>query len=289
MPNARPVPTVRRRRLGEALRRYRNATGMSLDVAAEAVGWIGPKLSRIETANGHIRPNEVAGLLKVYGIDDPEVVDALEGLAKDARKQGWWQTYSGIVAPAYADYISLESDADSIHEFAPLLIPGLLQTAAYARETIAANATTRTPDEVAALAEVRQARQAVLTRPGKPLKIWAVVHEAVFHQRFAVRPSTMRDQLQRLLDVSEMPNVTLQILPLDATPHPGGAGAFSLVGFPGPMPDVVLLENLIGATYVEGVDDVQTFANAYERIVAAALPTDDSLALIARMEERNRK
>ncbi|MFE4372165.1 helix-turn-helix domain-containing protein [Streptomyces sp. NPDC056835] len=289
MPNARPVPTVRRRRLGEALRRYRNATGMSLDVAAEAVGWIGPKLSRIETANGHIRPNEVAGLLKVYGIDDPEIVSALEGLAKDARKQGWWQTYSGIVAPAYADYISLESDADSIHEFAPLLIPGLLQTAAYARETIAANATTRTPDEVAALAEVRQARQAVLTRPGTPLKIWAVVHEAVFHQRFAVRPNIMRDQLQRLLDVSEMPNVTLQILPLDATPHPGGAGAFSLVGFPGPMPDVVLLENLIGATYVEGVDEVQTFANAYERIVAAALPTEDSLGRIARMEERCRK
>ncbi|MFC8825709.1 helix-turn-helix domain-containing protein [Streptomyces sp. NPDC057137] len=289
MPNVRPVPTVRRRRLGEALRRYRNATGMNLDVAAAAVGWIAPKLSRIETANGHIRPNEVVNLLKAYGVNDPDVVTALEGLAKDARKQGWWQTYSGIVAPAYADYISLESDADSIHEFAPLLIPGLLQTAAYARETIAANATTRTPDEVAALAEVRQARQAVLTRPGTPLKIWAVIHESVLHQRFAVRPNTMREQLQRLLDVSEMPNVTIQILPLEATPHPGGAGAFSLVGFPGPMPDVVLLENLIGATYVEGVDEVQTFANAYERIVAAALPTEDSLALITRMEERSRK
>ncbi len=98
----------------------------------------------------------------------------------------------------------------------------------------------------------------------------------------------MREQLRRLLDVSEMPNVTLQVMPLDATPHPGNAGSFSLVGFPGPMPDVVLLENLIGASYAEGIDEVQTFADAFEHIVAAALPMDDSLALIAQMEERSR-
>ncbi|MFI0966660.1 helix-turn-helix domain-containing protein [Streptomyces sp. NPDC021080] len=288
MPNVRPVPTVRRRRLGEALRRYRNATGMSLGTASAQLGWMGPKLSRIETANAHIRPSEVADLLKAYGVDDPEVVSALEGLAKDARKQGWWQTYSGIVAPAYADYISLESDAESVYAYEPLIIPGLLQTAGYAREVVAANATTRTAEEVAALAEVRMARQAVLTQPERPLKFWAVIHEAVLHQRFAVRPNTMRDQLRRLLDVAELPNVTLQIMPLAATPHPGGAGGFNLVGFPGPMPDVVLLENLIGATYVEGVDEVKVFADAFERIVATALPVDDSMALIARMEEERR-
>ncbi|MGV9951699.1 helix-turn-helix domain-containing protein [Streptomyces cellulosae] len=289
MPNVRPVPTVRRRRLGEALRRYRNATGLSLDAASAELGWLGPKLSRIETANGHIRPAEVAPLLKVYGVTDPDVVSALEGLAKDARKQGWWQTYSGVVAPAYADYISLESDAESLRIWSPLLVPGLLQTAGYAREAVSANATTRTPEEVTALAEVRMARQAVLTRPDGPLKFWAVLHEAVLHQRFAVRPDTMRDQLRRLLDVAELPNVTLQIMPLAATPHPGGAGGFNLVGFPGPMPDVVLLENLIGATYVEGVDEVQVFADAFERIVAAALPVDDSMALITRMEEESRR
>ncbi|MBP0460537.1 helix-turn-helix domain-containing protein [Streptomyces montanisoli] len=289
MPNVRPVPTVRRRRLGEALRRYRNTTGMSLDAASAELGWLGPKLSRIETANGYIRPAEVAALLKVYAVTDPDVVSALEGLAKDARKQGWWQTYSGVVPPAYADYISLESDADSVHIWSPLLVPGLLQTAGYAREAVRANATTRTPEEVTALAEVRMARQAVLTRTDGPLKFWAVLHEAVLHQRFAVRPDTMRDQLRRLLDVAELPNVTLQIMPLAATPHPGGAGGFNLVGFPGPMPDVVLLENLIGATYVEGVDEVQVFADAFERIVAAALPVDDSMALVARMEEDSRR
>ncbi|WP_214415275.1 helix-turn-helix domain-containing protein [Sphaerisporangium fuscum] len=285
MPNARPVPTVRRRRLGESLRRYRNAAGLNLDDAAAAVGWKAPKLSRIENANAHIRPADVTALLQAYGVSDPEVFGALENLAKDAGKKGWWQTYGGIVAPAYADYISLESDADSIRIFAPLLVPGLLQTAAYARETIAGITMTRTPEEIAALAEVRLARQAVLTRPKRPLKVWAVISEAVLHQRFAVRPETMRDQLRRLRDCAELPNITIQIMPLDATPHPGSAGGFSLVGFPGTMPDVVLLENLIGATYVEGVSEVSTFADAFNRIVAAALPVDDSTALIARLEE----
>ncbi|MCC3654858.1 helix-turn-helix domain-containing protein [Streptomyces sp. S07_1.15] len=289
MPNARPLPTVRRRRLGEALRRYRREAGMSLDTAAAAMGWIGPKLSRIETANGYIKPNEVAPLLKTYGVQDAETVSALEGLAKDARKKGWWQTYSGVVAPAYADYISLESDAEAIRAYAPLVLPGLLQTAAYARETIAANATRRSPDEIAALAEVRLARQAVLTRPGNPLQLWAVIHEAVLHQRFPARPTVMRDQLRRLLDTAELPNVTLQIMPLASTPHPGGAGSFTLASFPGPMPEVVTLENLIGATYVEGVDEVRVFSDAFERIVAAALPVDDTQALIGELEERSRE
>ncbi|MCX2967449.1 MULTISPECIES: helix-turn-helix domain-containing protein [Streptomyces] len=289
MPNMRPVPTVRRRRLGEALRRYRTAAGLSLDAAAQTMGWTGSKLSRIETANAHVRPAEASALLKTYGIDDPEVFAAVEGLAKDARKQGWWQTYRGVVAPSYADYISLESDAEGIRAYAPLVVPGLFQTAAYARETIAANATTRTPQEVAALAEVRMARQAVLTRPSGPLKIWAVIHEAVLHQRFAIRPQTMRDQLRRLLDLAELPNVTLQVMPLTATPHPGGAGGFTLTMFPGPMPDVVTLENLIGATYVEGVEEVRVFADAFDRIVAAALSMDDTLALISQLEERSRE
>lgn len=289
MPNSPVVPTVRRRRLGTTLRRLRNAAGLTLEEAATTMGWNGPKLSKIENAAQSIRPGDVAALLKIYGVTDPEERTALENLARDAGKKGWWQTYSGVVTPTYADYISLESDADSVREFSPLLIPGLLQTAAYARETIAANAITRTPQEVAALAEVRQARQAVLTRPSGPLKIWAVIHETVLHQRFAIRPNTMREQLRRLLDVSEMPNVTVQIMPLDAPPHPGSVGGFSLVGFPGPMPDVVLLENLIGSSYVEGIDEVRIFADAFERIVATALPMDDSLALIARMEEGSRE
>ncbi|MEV7871729.1 helix-turn-helix transcriptional regulator [Streptomyces sp. NPDC088124] len=288
MPNSPLVPTIRRRRLGSALRRLRNDAGLTLDDAARAVGWKGPKMSKIENAAQSIRPNDLAGLLKVYGVTDREVYTALDNLAKDAGKKGWWQTYSGIVSPSYADYISLESDAETISAWSPLVIPGLLQTAAYARENIAGITTSRTPDEVAALAEVRLARQSVLTRPGAPLEYWAIIHEATLHQRFAVRPDTMRDQLRRLLDTAEMPNVTVQLMPLDCTAHPGVVGGFSVTSFPARMPSVVLLENVGGAAYVEG-DEAAPFTRAFERIRATALSTEDSLARIAEMEEGQRK
>ncbi|MBB5625259.1 hypothetical protein BJ981_000958 [Sphaerisporangium krabiense] len=244
-------------------------------------------MSKLENASATIRPTEVATLLKVYGVSDREVLAALENLARDAGKKGWWQTYSGIVSPAYADYISLESDAERICEWSPLLVPGLLQTAAYARETITGITHFRTPDEIAALVEVRQARQSVLSRPGNALELWAIIHEAALHQRFAVRPMTMREQLRRLLDTAELPNVTVQIMPLNSTAHPGILGGFSLVSFPRPIPDLVLFENLSGATYIEG-DDTTPFTKAIERIRASALSMEDSRALIARLEEGSR-
>ncbi|MEU3282495.1 helix-turn-helix domain-containing protein [Streptomyces antibioticus] len=288
MPHSPLVPTVRRRRLGQTLKKLRNDAGMTLEDAAVTMGWKVPKLSKIENARQQIRPAEVTGLLKAYGVKDTEVFTALENLAKDAGKKGWWQTYSGVVSPAYADYISLEDDAERICEWAPLAVPGLLQTAAYARETMTATSDSRTPEEIAALAEVRQARQAVLTKPGRPLQLWTIIHEAALHTRFEVRPATMREQLRKLLDAAEMPNVTVQLMPLDSTAHPGIFGGFGLVSFPGPTPDVVLLENLSGATYVEG-DGTQPFTGAVERIRAAALSVEDSLARIAQMEEGHRK
>ncbi|MGV9879930.1 helix-turn-helix domain-containing protein [Streptomyces sp. NPDC003006] len=287
MPNSPLVPTVRRRRLGATLRKLRNDAGLTLDEAATAMGWQSPKLSKIENAVQAVRPHDLAALLDVYDVTDAEARSTLDRLCKDAGKRGWWQTYSGIVLPPYADYISLESDAEQVCDWAPLLVPGLLQTAAYARETIA-GITTRAPDEVAALAEVRMARQSVLTRPGSPLELWAILHEAALHQRFAARPATMREQLRRLLDVSELPNVTVQIMPLSSTPHPGLDGGFTLARFPRPVPDVVLLENLGRAAYVEG-DNAAPFARAYERIRAAALSVEDSLVRIAELEEGLRK
>ncbi|MFI9587850.1 helix-turn-helix domain-containing protein [Streptomyces sp. NPDC052236] len=289
MPNSPVVPTIRRRRLGSTLRRLRNEASLTLDEAAAAVGWKAPKLSKIENAAQSIRPADVSRLLQTYGMKDSEVFSALESLARDANKRGWWQTYHGVVFLPYADYISLETDAEQICEWSPLLVPGLLQTAAYARETIGGTTTSRTPEEVTALAEVRQARQAVLSRPGKSPQLWAIIHEAALHQRFAMRPATMREQLQRLLDASELPNVTIQVMALDSTVHPGMVGAFSLVGFPGPIPDVVLLENIRGATYVEDDDGTAHFTKAFERIRASALSVEDSLALITQLKEGHRK
>lgn len=289
MPTVPLVPTVRRRRLGDALRRHRMTSGTGLEDAAAAMGWDRSKLSRIETAKGRIRPQDVTRLLAVYGITNPGDVTPLEELARDAGKQGWWQTYSGVMASSYADLISLETDADTVREWSPLLVPGLLQTAAYARETIAAHALTRTPEGINALVDVRITRQSVLaTRSDRPpLKLWAVIGETALTQRFATRPETMREQIQRLIEKTEAPNVTVQIMPMASTPHPGGAGGFSLVGFQHPMPDVVHVENLKGSNYAEGNDDVTLFGDAFGRIAGSALSVDDSLALLKMMEKRN--
>lgn len=288
MPNVRAVPTVRRRRLGEALRHYRKEAGLSGEYAAEEMGWDESKLSRIENAKARMPPQDVEKLLKLYGVTDRTVIAALEGLAKDAGKQGWWQPYGDVVANSYRDYLTLESDADSTHIYTPNLIPGLLQTGAYAREVIAGITTTRTPEEVNALAEVRKTRQAILTtRPGGPLTLWAVIHEAALHQRFASLPNLMRDQLRHLLDMADLPNITIQVMPLTATPHPGLLGLFEIVRFPQPWPTVVNLENLRGGYFVEGTDDVKVFETAFERVVAAALSVDDSRELIKKIMERN--
>lgn len=290
MPNVRAVPTLRRRRLGEALRKYRNGVEMSLDSAAEAMSWDESKLSRIENAKARMRPQDVEKLLKVYEVTDPGVVRALEGLAKDAGKQGWWQPYGDVVANGYKDYLTLESDAESIQIYTPSLIPGLLQIGAYAREIIAATAITRTPDEVTALAEVRKMRQAILTKLDGPLKLWAVIHESALHQRFAAQPSLMREQLRHLLDMTSLTNITIQIMPLTATPHPGMLGLFEVVRFPHPWPTVINLENIRGGYFVEGTDDVKVFETAFDRVVAAALSPDDSRETIKKiMEERNEK
>ncbi|GAU66648.1 putative transcriptional regulator [Streptomyces sp. NBRC 110611] len=288
MATVRLVPTVRRRRLGGTLRRLRNEAGVSIDAASEGMEWDPSKLSRIENAKAHLPVKDVARLLSRYKVTDPAVITALEGLAQDANKTGWWTTYGNVVADGYKDYIGLEEDAASTHIYAQGLIPGLLQTGAYAREIIAGTAPHLAPDDVAALAEVRKKRQAILTdssRPNGPLKLWAVIHEAVLSYRSAAQPSLMREQLRHLLDMTDLPNMTIQVMPKDAPAHPGMVGPFHVVRFPSPWPTVINLENIRGGYFVEGTDDVQAFESGFELIVAAALPVDDSRETIKKIME----
>ncbi|UBI39398.1 helix-turn-helix domain-containing protein [Streptomyces mobaraensis] len=289
MPNQPAQPTLRRRRLGEALRKYRNQAGMSLDRVAEVMGWDRTKLSKIENAKAHIRPVEASKLLGIYGVDAPDILMAIEALARDAAKKGWWTTYASVVDAHVKDYLSLESDAESTRICSPNLIPGLFQTGPYAREIIAASSFWRPADEVTAFAEVRKARQAVLTtrREGgrPPLNFWAVIHEAVLHQRFAAHPTLMRDQLRHLLDMSGLPNITIQILPMAMAPNPAMMGLFEIVRFPSPWPTVVVTENVVGGQFVEGTEHVAMFEGAFDRTVAAALPVDQSREIIKKTME----
>ncbi|MFF3159521.1 DUF5753 domain-containing protein [Streptomyces sp. NPDC057910] len=217
-------------------------------------------------------------------MDDVGKRAVLHALARDGARRGWWQTYADTISPAYADLISLEAQARSIRTWQTTLIPGLLQTAGYARATIDAINMTTPPDRVNALVEVRTARQSVLSRP-EPPELWAIIHEV------ALRPQlgdthVMREQLQRLLDVTELPHVSVQVLPLAASPHPGMAGPFTLLGFPETADlDIALVEHLTSALYVEDPAEVSIYGGAFERLRAAALPFDKTTDLIAQLKD----
>jgi hypothetical protein len=243
-------------------------------------GWRDTKLSRIENANARLLVKDVAPLLRVYGVDDPAIVRSLQDLARDAHKAGWWQAYGRVVGSSYGDYLTLEADASEVRINAPEIIPGVLQTAQYAREIIAATGAWLKPDEVNALAELRMGRKAVLNhRPDQePLRLWAVIHESALHQESGVSPHMMRDQIRHLLDVSELPNVNVQIMDLHATANAGQLTLFEIVRFPDPWPTVVNLDNLTGGFFLEGDANVAVYEHAFDQIVAAALPVDKSRA-----------
>ncbi|MFG3014377.1 helix-turn-helix domain-containing protein [Streptomyces cinerochromogenes] len=278
-------PTVRTRRLGSELRRLREAAGLKVDDVVARTGMPQSKISRVESARLGIRPDDLNALLDLYGVADFAQRDALHSFARDGRKRGWWQTYRDFISPAYADLISLEADAVNMRSYQSTLIPGLLQTPAYARATISAIRMTSLPDEVETLVTVRQARQSVLTRPD-PLELWVVIHEAALRPRVKSDPGIMREQLQWLLDRQQLPHVSIQVLPMDAPPHVGLSGSFAVLGFPETADlDVVHIESLTSALYVEDPAEVSRYGSAFEHLRAAALPLDESADLIAQLKD----
>ncbi|MET9959267.1 helix-turn-helix transcriptional regulator [Streptomyces sp. NPDC006326] len=297
------APSVRQRRLGAELRGLRERSGLKGDDVVGRVLEIlqqrderagtrrrvgrdidQPRLSRIEGGRLGIKADVLDALLDIYGVDDMAKREVLHALAAGGSRRGWWQTYRDIISPAYAELISLEADAKSLRSYQTLLVPGLLQTAAYARASISAINMTATPDQVNALVEVRMARQSVLSRP-EPLEVWAIIHEAALRTPTA-DPTVMREQCQRLLDRMELPHVSIQIIPQDAPPHPGMAGAFTALSFPESADlDVVLVEHLASALYVEDAADVSVYGSAFEHLRAHALPFDKSADLTARIKQ----
>ncbi|MCM2391766.1 helix-turn-helix domain-containing protein [Streptomyces sp. CWNU-1] len=266
------------------MRRLREAMGLTLDDVQARTPINSVKASRIETARTGVKADDLSTLLDIYGVTDESKRGMLHSLARDGARRGWWQTYRDIISPAYADLISLEADARNLRTFQTTLVPGLLQTSAYARSTITAINMTSAPEMVNALVEVRMARQSVLTRP-EPLEVWAIIHEAALRPHMADR-AVMRDQLRRLLELGELPHVSIQVLPLTSSPHPGMAGPCTIIGFPESADlDVVLVEHLTSALYVEDTAEVSIYCSAFERLRAAALPVDTSADLIVRLKD----
>ena len=267
-------PTVRRLRLAAELRRLRERAGLTGDDVAKRVKWSASKVSRIETAQTAPRESDIKKLLALYGVEGRDAQELL-ALAKEAAGKGWWETYSPTLPPEYSALIGMEAEAKSASSWAAQTVPGLLQTAAYAREVTNGyleRIAPVPPSETGRRVEVRLARQQVLTRDN-PLELRAVLDQSVLYRRFGNR-DVMNAQIKKLLDLSERANISLRILPLDG-PHPIGTGAFVLLQFGDAhqvtYQDVVYIENLTGSRYVEEEDEVYRYRRSFDRLTELAL------------------
>jgi transcriptional regulator with XRE-family HTH domain len=271
-------PTVRSRRLGAALKRYRQAAKLDQPQAAEVLGVHQTRVSRIESGHVTARIIEIRVLLSAYGVDDPEVRNKLEDLAKRSNHRGWWLEHAAHLRPDYLDFIALEDDATYIREWQPVLVPGLLQTPAYAEAVIASTPHYIAPERVAQLVKVRQGRQAKIEEGGAAYA--AILWEAVIrHPLMSVE--IHRAQLSAILEAGKRKNVTVQVLPFSAGAVAGSTYAFSSFSFESePTVEAVTLDNLRGASVLEAPEDLAAYANAYDELRSAALAPDASARLI---------
>jgi transcriptional regulator with XRE-family HTH domain len=278
------VPTIRRRRLGSALRRVREEAGLSTTEVAERLGWSHSKISRIETAKTPVTSGDVRDLLAHYEIASAEA-EALVTLAREAKQRGWWHSYSEVLPEWFESYLGLEAEAQQISTYEPQVIPGLLQTEAYAATVLGAHPLRTTPDEMERSVELRRARQARLTGDGEPIQLDAVIGEGALRQQIGGH-DVIRDQLQRLLTVGEFPGVTVRMLPFDAGAHPALNGAFTVLEFPDPDdPRIVYIDNLTSSLYLETMREVGLYRLAYQQLQASALQPDETATFIARLTE----
>jgi transcriptional regulator with XRE-family HTH domain len=260
------------------LRKLREERGLTLDQAARQVDWTAAKLSRVETGQRGVHPNDVRALTEVYGLTGEER-ESLITLAREARQRGWWQPYGSALPPGFDTYVGLESDASSIAAYAPELIPGLLQIEGYARAQMRAAPIPEPDGEIEKRVEVRMTRQQRLTGANPP-EVWVILNEAVLHRRVG-GPSTLRNQLDHIAELAQVPTITVQVLAFASGAHPATHGAFMMLAFPEPDDlDVVYVEYLTGRAYLESPDEVARYTLVMNHLRARAMSADDSLTLI---------
>jgi hypothetical protein len=271
-------PTVRRRRLGQELRRLRELKGMTAEEVAERLLVSQSKISRLENGRRSISQRDVRDLCGVYEVEDHRIVDSLMQMAKDSRQQGWWHSFGDI---PYSVYIGLETDAASLRVYDPQVVPGLLQTRPYAEALIAGALPETASGDIDKRVQVRLRRQERISAPENPLRLWTVLDEAAL-RRVVGNRSLMRDQLEHLVEQSQLPHVTVQVIPFDMGAHPGLNGQYAILEFPDAADSsVVYIEGVTSDLYLEKANDVQKYSVMYEHLRAQALNVEQSRQFIA--------
>lgn len=285
---AEPAPTLLKMLVGVQLAGFREDAGLSQDQAARSVGFSGAKLSRIESGKGRRPPTEtdVRALLELYGTDDYEASVLLK-LLQWAGEPGWWQRYDKRLMPEWFDrLVGLQEAAATIRTFEIQYVPGLLQTADYTRAVVERGLPNAPASEVQRRVELRMRRAQLLFREDAP-QLWAVIDESVLLRVLGDR-TVMREQLDHLAEMAARPNVTLQIVPLNVTNASAPAIPVTYLRFGGlDLPDVVYLEHIRSANFLEDLDETEEYRIVLDRLADEALTPRESVEMLRRtIEER---
>ena len=280
-------PTALRIMLGSQLRNLREGKEISREDAGYTIRASGSKISRMELGRVSFKERDIADLLTLYGVDDPAERATLMDLARQANSPGWWHKYSDVLPDWFQVYVGLEEAASLIRVYEVQFVPGLLQTAGYTRAVVRLGQRGATQDEIEHRVSLRQDRQRVLSRPAPP-RLWVVIDEAVLRRPIG-GAEVMRGQLERLIEASKEPNVTIQVLPFRLGGHAAEAGAFTLMRFPElDLPDVVYTEQLTSALYLDKREDVERYSEVIERLSVQSEPPERTIGTLKRILEEIR-
>jgi transcriptional regulator with XRE-family HTH domain len=289
MPTVKPS-TVLGRQLGDELRRFREAAGVSMAEAAELLDCTKGKISRMENGHVPVRTPDLNALMHAYRVEAPETRNRLAAMALRAnrrRRDGWWHQYGSVLGDSYRDQIELEAICDTVRTYEVQLIPGLLQTSGYGRAVTVASRAWETPEEIDQFVQVRLARQQRLTDED-PMSLWAVLAEGVLRQHVG-GAAVMGAQLEHLATMAELPNITVQVLPFSRGAHSGMFGPYLLLSFPQVTSlDLVLTETPTGNIWMEREPEVAYYRALFDDARTTALPPTESLRLIRRTAKEYR-
>ena len=273
-PTAGGSPVALRILLGAQLRRLREAKQITPEEAGYVIRASHSKISRLETGRVSFKDRDITDLLTLYGVTSEAEREVFRELAARANSPGWWHDYSDMLASWFEEYLGLEEAAVQIGTYEAQLVPGLLQTEDYASAVIMLQYSN--PKEISRRVSLRIARQAVLSGPD-PTSLWAVIDEAALRRPLG-GPRAMRDQLRHLIDISQRPNITIQIMPFTNGGHAAAGGSFSVMHFAeAELPDLVYLEQLTSAQYLIKPDIVDTYLEVLDRLRREAATPAESL------------
>ncbi|MGP2438884.1 helix-turn-helix domain-containing protein [Streptomyces sp. JW3] len=269
-----------KRQLGAELRRLRKSRGLRAADVAQHLGCSETRVSRIESGTGRARlqDGELGSLCELYEITDEQQIQTLRNLASGAVSgSAWWDAYREILPSGLDTLLSFETDAAAERAWEPVLVPGLLQTSAYAREVLAAWPANR-PLDIEDLVRVRARRAELLTKDSAPLELWAVLDETAIRRPIGTAEA-IREQIGHLLEMSRLENVTVQLMPVSKGAHPGLGGAFAILDFEDASP-VAYVDSPAGNLYFDRAYDVRKFSRSLDLLRAHALDPDDTAALL---------